>query len=121
MKLLVWALVSYMSVFPPESMYLSAKGPSCTRGNQGLGSVPPLTAEAVGQLPCLTTVALLEYFVFGASGLGSYCDFWASASSPNLVCLWLEQSWLELVVAGLPFHPKEFFLHALVVRLLGVN
>lgn len=78
MKLLGWTLVSHTSIFPPESMYLSAKGPSCTRGNQGLGNLSPacqfpaLAAEAVGQLPCLTTVALVGYFVFGASGVGSY-------------------------------------------------
>lgn len=54
MKLLGLALVSHTSVFPPESMYLSARGPSSTRGNGfGKACLPAsaLAAGAVEQLP----------------------------------------------------------------------
>lgn len=68
-------------------MYLSAKGASSARGNQWFGKPVPclLSApeiEAVEQLPTQQFSPWLGHFVFGASGLGSYCYFLGISELP---------------------------------------
>lgn len=108
-------------------MYLSAKGASSARGNQCFGKpvpacpLPALGSEAVQQLPTQQSHLGLGTLSLVLQVWALTDPFWASARSPNLVCLWLERSWSELVVAVLPAHVKQFFLDALAVKTHGVD